>query len=47
LYLCGIGTDITADYRAVFEEAQEGEERIYYFFLIGPHKELYKPEEKQ
>ena len=39
--------DITADYRAVFEELQEGEERIYYFFLIGTHKELYKLTETQ
>lgn len=39
--------DITADYRAVFEELQVGEERIYYFFLIGTHKELYKPTEEQ
>lgn len=36
--------DITAHYRAVFEELQEGEERIYYFFLIGTHKELYGEE---
>ena len=33
--------DITADYRAVFEELQEGEEKICYFFLIGTHKQLY------
>lgn len=34
--------DITANYRAVFEELQEGKEKIYYFFLIGTHDELYK-----
>ncbi len=38
--------DITADYRAVFEELKE-EETIYFFFLIGTHKELYKLEGKQ
>ena len=39
--------DITANYRVVFEELQEGNETIYFFFLIGTHKELYKPTEKQ
>ncbi len=39
--------DITADYRAVFEELQGGEEKICYFFLIGTHKELYQPTEGQ
>ena len=38
--------DITADYRAIFEELQK-EEKVYYFFLIGTHKKLYKPQEKQ
>ncbi len=39
--------DITANYRAVFEELQEGNEIIYFFFLIGTHEELYKPTEEQ
>ena len=34
--------DITADYRAIFKELHEGKERVYYFFTIGTHKELYK-----
>ena len=34
--------DITPDYRAIFEELREGEETIYFFFLFGTHKELYK-----
>ncbi|MCL5746966.1 MAG: hypothetical protein M1277_01645 [Patescibacteria group bacterium] len=38
--------DITTDYRAIFEELHEGGERIYYFFLIGTHDELYKPIEE-
>jgi len=39
--------DITANYRAVFEELQEGNEIMYFFFLIGTHEELYKPTEEQ
>ena len=34
--------DITANYRAVFEILQEAEETIYFFFLFGTHKELFR-----
>ncbi len=34
--------DITADYRAIFEEIDEKEESIAYFIIIGTHSELYK-----
>ena len=34
--------DITADYRAIFEEIQEKNETLIYFIIIGTHKELYK-----
>lgn len=33
--------NITANYRAIYEEIVEGEEIIAYFSLIGTHKELY------
>lgn len=33
--------DITADYRAIYEEIDEDDERIAYFFLIGTHEQLY------
>lgn len=33
--------DITADYRAIFEEIKEGEDTIIYFSLLGTHKDLY------
>lgn len=33
--------NITADYRAIYEELAEGEEAIAHFVLFGTHKELY------
>ena len=33
--------DITADYRAVYEEINEGDEVIAHFIAIGTHQELY------
>jgi len=33
--------DITADYRAIYEEIKEGEEIIMYFSFFGTHKDLY------
>lgn len=33
--------DITADYRALYEEVNQEDEPIAYFFSIGTHKELY------
>ena len=34
--------DITADYRAVYEEIKVGDEEIAYFTILGTHKELYR-----
>lgn len=34
--------NITADYRAIYEELNEEEEPIAYFVLFGTHEELYK-----
>ena len=34
--------NITADYRAIYEELTEGEEKVAYFIIIGTHGELYK-----
>ena len=33
--------DISNDYRAVYEEVQEGEEINAYFIALGTHDELY------
>ena len=33
--------DITADYRAIYQEKLEGTETVAYFVLIGTHEELY------
>lgn len=33
--------DITADYRAIYREISEGEERVAYFEALGTHEELY------
>jgi addiction module RelE/StbE family toxin len=33
--------DITADFRAIYEEKYEGGEEVAYFVLIGTHRELY------
>lgn len=38
--------DITADWRAIYEEKHEGEEETAYFVLIGTHKQLYGKSEK-
>lgn len=34
--------NITADWRAIYEEVNEGEEIIVYFITFGTHKKLYK-----
>jgi addiction module RelE/StbE family toxin len=34
--------DITNDYRAVYEEIQEGKELNAYFIALGTHQELYE-----
>jgi addiction module RelE/StbE family toxin len=34
--------DITADWRAIYKEIQEGQKTVAYFVTIGTHKELYK-----
>lgn len=34
--------DITNDWRAIFEEIQEGEDIIMYFVSLGTHAQLYK-----
>ena len=33
--------DITADYRAIYEELNEGDDVIAHFITIGAHRELY------
>lgn len=33
--------DITADYRTLYKEKQEDDEKITYFVTFGTHKELY------
>lgn len=33
--------DITADWRAIYQEKHEGGEETAYFVLIGSHKQLY------
>lgn len=38
--------DITANWRAIYEEKHEGEEETAYFVLIGTHKQLYGKSEK-
>lgn len=34
--------DITADYRALYREAQIGEDTVAYFVALGTHEELYR-----
>lgn len=34
--------DVTADYRAIYQEIKKGEEIVAYFIAIGTHKELYR-----
>ena len=36
--------DITADYRALYEEVTIGEDTIAYFETLGTHEELYEKE---
>ena len=33
--------NITTDWRAIYEEINEGDEPIAYFFLIGTHEQLF------
>jgi addiction module RelE/StbE family toxin len=35
--------NITSNYRALYQEKQEGEDDIAYFVAIGTHDELYLP----
>ena len=34
--------DINKDLRVIYDEIQEGKEKIAYFVAIGTHKELYR-----
>jgi len=34
--------NITADWRAVYKELSEGDERVAYFVLLGTHDQLYR-----
>ncbi len=36
--------DITNDWRAIYEEIQEGRETIAYFVALGTHEQLYSKE---
>ena len=38
--------DITANWRAIYEEKYEGGEETAYFVLIGTHKQLYGESEE-
>lgn len=40
-YLGYRSINITADWRAIYEQKQEGKKLIAYFVLFGTHKELY------
>lgn len=40
-YLGYRSIDITANWRAIFEEIQEGEDTVAYFIGLGTHEELY------
>jgi len=39
--------DITADWRAIYEEKSEGEEAVAYFVILGTHKQLYQTKTNQ
>lgn len=39
--------NITADYRALYEEFHEGNKLVAYFVSIGTHKELYQKRSKE
>ncbi len=41
-YLGYRSIDITANWRAVYKETQEGKEVIAYFALLGTHDQLYR-----
>lgn len=41
-YLGYRSIDITADYRAIYEEINKAEDRVFYFIAIGTHPELYE-----
>lgn len=41
-YLGGRGIDITADWRAVYEEIEEGDNTTAYFETFGTHDELFR-----
>ncbi len=34
--------DITADWRAIYEEKTEGDDKVAYFIALGTHSQLYK-----
>jgi addiction module RelE/StbE family toxin len=34
--------DVTNDYRAIYEEIDEGNATLAYFFKLGTHEELYE-----
>ncbi len=38
--------DITADYRAFYQEIDQGEEPVAYFSILGTHSQLYKKQNK-
>lgn len=40
-YLGYRSIDVTADWRAIYEEIDEGEEVVAYFEVLGTHEELY------
>jgi addiction module RelE/StbE family toxin len=41
-YLGKRSIDITADWRAIYEEMCEGDDVVVYFIAIGTHSQLYK-----
>ena len=41
-YLGKRSIDITGDWRAIYEEKNEGEEITAYFIALGTHSQLYK-----
>lgn len=42
MYLGKRSIDITADWRAIYEEKLEGEAIIAYFIALGTHSQLYR-----
>ncbi len=45
-YLGYRSIDVTADWRAVFEEIEEGEETVVYFVTLGTHEQLFMKNKK-